>query len=131
LIEIKNKLKMKNRSIPVIIVAILFILVGCAGFIDHIDELSGLKNNQNETILILFLEIVAIICGLLLLYRIGWARLLAIAWLICHIIISAFNSIPEMMAHIVFLIIVSILLFLPSSTSYFRNRNKQEKIRSM
>src|SRR5690348_11745939 len=117
---------MKSRSAPVIIVAIQFILVGCAGFITRIGELPGLKNNRNETILILFLETVAVICGLLLLCRIGWARWLAIAWLFCHIIISAFNSIPEMIAHIVFLIIISILLFLPSSTAYFRNKNKQE-----
>jgi hypothetical protein len=47
---------------------------------------------------------------------------LQIAWLVYHVSISALNSTAEMMAHIVFLIIVSVLLFLPTSSAYFRDK---------
>ena len=116
---------MKNRPLPVIIVSILFILAGGVGLAYHVKELVEFNNNLNETIWILFLRILAVVCGLLLLFRIKWARWLAIAWLVYHIIISALNSISEMIAHILLLILVSVLLFLPVSSAYFQNKRKQ------
>ena len=115
---------MKNCPLPVIIVSILFILAGCAGFAYHVKELFELNSNLNETIWILLLRILAVVCGLLLLFKINWARWVAIAWLVYHVILSAFNSTSEMIAHIVFLILVSGLLFLPVSSAYFQSKNK-------
>jgi hypothetical protein len=118
---------MKNRPVPVIIVAVLFILVGCAGFVYHVKEIFELKN-QYETIWILFLRLLAIVIGLLLLFRNNIARWLAIAWLAYHVVIGAYNSTSQMIIHIVFLIAVSILLFLPVSSAYFKTtpNNKKE-----
>lgn len=110
---------MKGCPLPVIIVSALFIITGCVGFALHVKELFELSNNLNETIWIFILRILAIVCGLLLLLRISWGRWLAIAWLVYHIIISAYNSISKTIIHIVLLIIVSILLFLPVSSAYF------------
>jgi len=110
---------MKKPPIPVIIVSTLFILVGIVGFAFHVKELS---DKVYETIWVLFVEILAIACGILLLLKITWARWLAIAWLLYHIIISAFNSRSEMIAHIVFLVVISILLFLPVSSRYFKSK---------
>jgi hypothetical protein len=119
---------MKHRPpLTVIIVSILFIITGCAGFASHLKEFFKSNSNLTETIPALLLGILAVICGLLLLYRINWARWLAIAWLLCHIIISAFNSISEMIAHIVFLVLVSVLLFLPVSSAYFRLKRNNKK----
>src|SRR5436190_21736603 len=101
---------MKTRPLPVIIVSILFILAGSVGFDYHMKELFELNNNLNETILILFLRILAVVCGLLLLFRINWSRLFSISWLVYHVIIGAFNSTSEMIAHIVLLIMVFVLL---------------------
>lgn len=115
---------MKRRPLPVIIVSILFIVAGCVGFAYHVNELFEL--NVNETIWILFLRILAVVCGILLIFRISWARWLAIAWLAYHVVIGAFNSTSEMIAHIVLLLIVSILLFLPVSSAYFQNRKFTE-----
>jgi uncharacterized membrane protein len=118
----------KRPPLPVIIVAVLFFLVGCIGFAYHLKELFNAENNLYETILILFLRILAAVCGVLLFYGINRARWLAIAWLALHVVISAFNSIPEMIAHIVFLVVVSVLLYLPVSSVFFlkkgNNKNK-------
>ena len=105
---------MKKRPVPIIIVSTLFILVGIVGFAFHLKELS---DKLYETIWVLFLEILAVACGILLLFKITWARWLTIAWLLYHVVISAFNSTSEMIAHIVFLVVVSILLFLPISST--------------
>ena len=115
---------MKNRPLPVIIVSVLFILVGCIGFVYHLKELSGL-NEVNETVWILFLRILAVVCGILLLFKVNWARWLAVAWLAYHVVIGALHSTSEMIVHIAFLVAVSVLLFLPVSSRYFRIKKEQ------
>ena len=116
---------MKYRPLPVIIVSALFILTGCVGFASSIKDFLEPNDKLYQLVWILFVRILAVGCGLLLLFRISWARWLAIVWLAYHIGISALNSIPEMIAHIVFLIMVSVLLFLPVSSMYFQNKIKQ------
>jgi len=116
---------MKGRPLPVIIISILFILSGGIGFAYHVKELLELHNHLNETIWILFLRILALVCGLLLLFRINWARWLLIAWLIYHVILSAFHSTSQTIVHILFLILVSVLLFLPISSAYFERKKRQ------
>ena len=115
---------MKKYPFPVLIVSILFILVGCVGFAYHLKEIFAASDNKFETILILFLRVLAVVIGLLLLKRINLARWLAILWLVYHVIIGAFNSTSQMITHIVFLILVSVLLFLPASSAYFRDKSK-------
>ncbi len=116
---------MKKRPVPVVVVSVLFMLVGCVGFVYHVKEIFNSNNNLYETIGVLLLRIVAVVCGLLLLFRINWARWLAVIWLIYHVIISGFHSASEMIVHIGFLILISVLLFLPVSSAYFRKTNKQ------
>ena len=118
---------MKNRPLPVIIVAILFIAAGCVGFVYHFKEFFEPNAEVYDLIWIELLRILALVCGLLLLRGINWARWLAIAWLLFHVVISALNSTSEMIAHIVLLIIVIVLLYLPVSSSFFQNKNRQSR----
>jgi len=118
---------MKNRPLPVIIVAILFIAAGCVGFVYHFKEFFEPNAKVYDLIWIELLRILALVCGLLLLRGINWARWLAIAWLLFHVVISALNSTSEMIAHIVLLIIVIVLLYLPVSSSFFQNKNTQSR----
>jgi hypothetical protein len=111
---------MKNRPIPVIIVSILFILAGCIGFSYHVKEFFEPNVKLYELIWVLLLRTLAVVCGLLLFLRINWARWLAIAWLLYHVLLSAFHSTSEMITHILLLIIVSVLLYHPASTEYFK-----------
>jgi hypothetical protein len=110
----------KKRPIPVIIVSIVFILTGCIGFIYHLNELFEANDKLYEPILVLAIRILAVVCGLLLFRGIDWARWLAIAWLLYHVLLSAFHSTSEMIMHVVVLIMVSLLLYLPASNRYFR-----------
>lgn len=118
---------MKNRPLPVVIVSILFIATGFIGFIYHFQEFFGPNANVYDLIGIESVRILAVFCGFLLLGGIGWARWLAIAWLLFHVIISALNSTSEMMAHLIFLIIVIVLLYLPVSSSFFQKKNIQSR----
>jgi len=116
---------MKNRPLPIIIVSALFILTGCVGVVNSIKDFFEPNDKLYQLLWILFVRILAVVCGILLLVRINWARWLAIAWLVYHVVISALNSTTQMIAHMVFLILVSVLLFLPVSSTYFQHKNKQ------
>src|SRR5918993_343504 len=116
---------MKNRPIPVLIVSILFILAGCIGFVYHFSELFELNENLYGPILVLLIRMIAAVCGILLFLGINWARWLAIAWLLYHVFLSFFHSTSQMIAHIVLLIIVSVLLYFPSSNRYFNVKSDQ------
>ncbi|QHT67329.1 hypothetical protein GXP67_12135 [Rhodocytophaga rosea] len=115
---------MKNLPIPILIVSILFILAGSIGFTYHVQEFYQPDVQVSQLLWVLFVRILAIVCGSLLLLRICWARWLAIAWLAYHVYIGALNSTSQMIAHIIFLIIVAVLLFLPVSTVFFQKKNK-------
>ena len=117
---------MKNRPVPVIIVSILFILTGCIGFIYHFNDLFEPNDKLHEPIWVLVIRIPAVVCGLFLLRGINWARWLAIAWLLYHVVLSTFHSTSEMITHIVVLIIVSLLLYLPASAGYFKSKADNE-----
>ena len=113
---------MKNRPLPVLIVAILFLIAGLVGFSYHITDFFEPGEKLYVTLAVELLRILAFVCGILLLRANNTGRWLSIAWILLHVLISAFNSTSEMIAHIVLLIFVSILLFLPVSSSYFQNK---------
>src|ERR1700750_937531 len=113
---------MKGRPLSIIVVSILFMITGIAGFIYHIKDFAEPGAKPLEITGVLMLELLAILCALLLIFRIAWARWLAIAWLALHVIISSLNSMSETIQHLVILVIVSVLLFLPVSSAYFRNK---------
>jgi hypothetical protein len=68
---------------------------------------------QPDLLFIEFVRIIAIVCGVLLFMSVNWARWLAIAWLLYHAIIGAFHSTSEMISHIIILLVVVVLLYLP------------------
>jgi hypothetical protein len=115
---------MKKHPLPVVLVSILFILTGCIGFAYHVREFFDPSYNPYELIWTLIIRILAVVSGVFLFYGFNWARWLAIIWLIYHVVLSAFHTTSELIMHIVFLLLVSILLFIPVSSRYFRNKKQ-------
>jgi len=118
---------MKSRPLPVLIVAMLFIIAGIIGFSYHISDFFEPGEKLYVTIAVELLRILAFVCGIFLLRAYNTGRWLSIAWILLHVLISAFNSTSEMISHIVLLIVVSILLFLPVSSTYFQNKKQMIK----
>ena len=118
---------MKNRPLPVIIVSLLFIIAGAVGFVYHFKEFFETNAKLQELYWVQLLRITAIFCGILLLRAVNWARWLAIAWLLYHVVIGAFHSTPEMIFHIVILLAVAVLLYLPKSSAFFLRRYRQHR----
>ncbi|MEO6732252.1 MAG: hypothetical protein ABIN01_13630 [Ferruginibacter sp.] len=114
---------MKNPPLPVLIVAIALILGGVVGFFYHLKDFADPGEKLYTVVLVELLRILAIVSGILLLRANNSGRGLSIAWVLLHVVISVFNSMAQTITHIVVLVIVSILLFLPVSSSYFSRKS--------
>ncbi len=114
----QNKTFMKKRPVAVTIVAILFILAGIVGIAYHVTEFSQPDINRTGLVWVLIVRILAVVSGVLLLAGIKWARWLAVAWLLYHVVLSSLHSVSETIMHSVLMIIICVLLFHPKSSAY-------------
>jgi hypothetical protein len=106
-----------KRPLPVTILGFLFIVAGLVGLAYHLSE----RPFAEGIVLISFVRLIAVVGGMFLLIGHGWARWLLLAWLALHIIVSAFHSLSESLAHVVLLIVVAYFLLRPPASNYFRS----------
>ena len=108
---------MTRSRIPVtvLIVACLFLLVGAGGFVGHF---RGLLAMRQDSVWVELTELLAIVAGIFMLLRQNWARWLAVAWLAFHVAIS-YPNLSKLAVHLLFLALISVLLFRPESGRFF------------
>jgi hypothetical protein len=49
----------------------------------------------------------------------NWARWLMLGWLAFHVVVSAFHSLSDCIAHVVLLLVVAYFLLTPPDSKYF------------
>jgi hypothetical protein len=113
---------MKRCPLPVFIVAIMMIAAGTVGFFYHLKDFTEPDQKTYMVLLVEALRLAAIAAGILLLKGNNAGRWLSLAWIMLHVIISAFNSISATVMHVAVLIIIGILLFIPLSSNYFKKK---------
>jgi hypothetical protein len=106
-----------KRPLSVTILACLYLAVGIVGFYGHFGELRAL---QRDGILTELTELLAIVSGAFMLRGQNWARWLALAWILFHVVLSAFHALPEFAVHGLFLAIIGWLLLRRPAAAYFR-----------
>jgi uncharacterized membrane protein HdeD (DUF308 family) len=112
-----TNLNSMKRPFQVTILGWLFIAVGILSTIFHL-----LKSPLDRwTIPILLVGIIAIVAGVFLLRGARWARLLVLAWLAFHVVVSALNSLSDAFPHAVLLFVVCYFLLGPPTSKYFQN----------
>lgn len=110
---------MNKRPVTVTIMGWLLIAVGVAGSAFHLNEL---KQNafRAENAWIFVVESVVIICGAFVLRGNNWARWLTLTWMASHVVISFWDSWQKVLAHVVFLVLMTYIFFRPEARAYFR-----------
>jgi hypothetical protein len=103
---------MGKRPVPVLIVAVVYLLVGVIGFVYHFNELTA--GHQDAT------ELTAVIAGVALLMRKNWARWLSLVWVVFHVVISLFHPLRELLVHAALCILIAWLLFRPATARWFK-----------
>jgi hypothetical protein len=106
-----------KRPLPVSILGCLFIVAGLVGLVYHLSE----SPLDHWIVLISTIRILAVVGGVYLLMGRGWARWLLLAWLAFHVVVSAFHSLSESIAHVVLLMVVGYFLLGPPASKYFQS----------
>ena len=106
-----------KRPFAVTILGCLFILAGLVGLVYHLSD----KPLDHWIVLISGVRIIAVVGGIFLLLGLGWARWLLLAWLALHVLVSAFHSVSETLAHVVLLMVVSYFLLGSAASQYFNS----------
>lgn len=68
------------------------------------------------------IQMLAVLCGVLMLYGYGWARWLLVVWIGYHIILSILHSPFELLVHSLLFAAVLYFIFRPQASAYFRGR---------
>ena len=105
-----------KRPFQVTMLGWLFIVVGVLSTTYHLSK----SPLDRWTVPILLVGTTAIVAGVFLLRGAGWARWLLLIWLAFHVVVSAFNSLSDALAHLVLLSAVAYFLLGPPTSKYFQ-----------
>jgi hypothetical protein len=105
-----------KRPIAVTLLGILFIGAGLMGLGYHLTE----WRTDPWIVPISLVRLLAIVGGAFLLMGRNWARWLILAWMAFHVVVSAFHSISECVAHLVLLLVIGYFLLTPPTAKYFQ-----------
>ncbi len=105
-----------KRPLAVTFLGWLFILTGLAGLVFHLSD----RPVDRWIVLISAIRILAVVGGVFLLLGRNWARWLLLAWLAFHVLVGAFRSTSQTLAHMVLLIVVSYFLLWSGAAKYFQ-----------
>ncbi len=117
---------MNKRPVTVTIIGWLLVVVGVTGFAFHLNEVKPQHAFQGGNVWIFVVELVAIVCGALLLRGNNRARWLALAWITFHVVFSFFSSLGQVSVHILILLLFAYALFRPEAKTYFRQRETKD-----
>ncbi len=111
---------MKNRPLPVLLVAILYLATGAIGLVSHLIQFKPQPPFDYSIVWISLVSLVAIVSGAYILRAGNWARWLALAWIAFHVVLSAFHSPSELLVHSLLCAAIAYFLFNPRANQYFR-----------
>jgi hypothetical protein len=97
----------------------VYIAVGAIGFAYHAPEFIR-QPFLYDIIWIEMLRLLAVAAGVYMLLGHNWARWVALAWMGCHVILSAFNGIAQVAMHALFFAILTYFLTRSTASRYFR-----------
>src|SRR5262245_41886259 len=111
---------MKNRPLSVSVISWLFIAVGIVALSYHLLPHHIAEHPANELVWVCVVRVIALLCGVFMLYGFNWSRWLLVVWLGYHVILSAFHSTFEVAVHGLLCGVIVFFLFRPQASAYFR-----------
>jgi hypothetical protein len=109
-----------KRPLAVTVIAAVYIVTGAAGLAFHLTDFKSAHPLQFDVIGVAFVRLLAIIAGIYMLRGSNWARWLALAWMLFHVVIAALNSWVQCGVHAVFFVVIAYFLLRPEASRYFR-----------
>jgi hypothetical protein len=111
---------MKKRPLSVIVIGWIFLVAGAIGFTYHATEFRTRGPFQYDLVWVCLVRLLAVIGAGFMLRGCNWARWLLVIWMAYHVILSAFHSPSQLIAHGILLAVIAYLLFRAPASAYFR-----------
>lgn len=111
---------MRNRPLSVTAIGYLYIVIGVVALASQLAVLRLHGPFPYDILWASLVELVALISGVYILRASNLARWLALAWIVFHVILSAFHAPLELTIHSLLCLIIAYCLFRPPANAYFR-----------
>jgi hypothetical protein len=96
------------------------------GFVYHFEELQAGNAFHNDSVWIELTELLAIVSGVFILRGQNWARWLAFAWMVFHVIVSI-HDLRAFTMHCLICAAIAWCVFRPEAARYFRGMPAESK----
>jgi hypothetical protein len=116
---------MNKRPLSITIISWIFIAVGCVTLTYHLLPRHSAETQNAfpyELAWICFVRVLALVCGVFMLFGYNWARWLLAVWLAYHVILSGLHAPMKLAVHSMLFAAVVYFLFRPAASAYFRYR---------
>jgi len=121
---------MNKRPRSVTVISWIFIAFGgialLTSLLSPVDALRHIADHPFEYAPIYVARILAVLCGVFMLYGFNWARWLLVVWIGYHVILSALHSPLGLLVHSLLLAVVVYFLFRPQASAYFRGTRAEQ-----
>ena len=111
---------MKKRPLSVTLLSCTLVATGMGGLAFHTTEFNPQHPLEPDVILASLVRLLAVLGGVYMFLGRNWARWLALLWIAFHVILSAFQSLQQLIAHVLVLAVFAYVLLRPPATDYFR-----------
>jgi hypothetical protein len=117
---------MTKRPLSITVISWIFIAFGGIALLIALLPLADsaaarrITENSFEFWLIQVTQILAVLCGVFMLYGFNWARWLLVVWVGYHLILSVMHSPLELLLHSLLFAVVLYFVFRPQASAYFR-----------
>ena len=111
---------MNKRPRSITVISWIFLAAGFIGLAYHATEFNAQSPFEYDVVWVCFVRLLAIVCGVFLLYGCDWARWLLLLWLAYHILLSISHSLFAVAVHGLLFAVIAYFLFRPQASRYFR-----------
>ena len=111
---------MRKRPLSVAAIGYLYIVIGVIALVSQLAMLRIHGPFRYDILWASLVELVALISGIYILRASNWGRWLALAWIVFHVVLSAFHAPLELIVHSLLCLIIAYCLFRPPASAYFR-----------
>jgi uncharacterized membrane protein len=111
---------MRKRPLSVTAIGYLYIVIGVIALVSQLAMLRPHGTFQYDILWASLVELIALVSGVYILRASNWARWLALAWIIFHVVLSAFHAPLELTIHSLLCLVIAYCLFRPPANDYFR-----------
>jgi predicted cobalt transporter CbtA len=117
---------MNQRPLSITIISCIFIAAAALGLAHHLVEFKLQHPFQYDVVWAGLVGLTAIVCGVFMFRGSNWARWLSLVWIAGHVVLGAFHSMHQLLAHGLLFAVFAYFLLRPQAAEYFHAKGSRD-----